>query len=190
MDERAAQIFTGLSVLVLLWIGVYWLWEPSTPRVSHAAAPVTLVDAAPEPAVREPPHPEIAPPGVTPPEFITHELQAGETFETIARDQFGDAAKWGLIARANPLKDPRRLKPGQTIRIPVDERNIQGLAPPAEEPAPRRHIVQPGDTLSSIAARYLGSSVRAGEIFELNRDKLRDMHSLRVGQELRLPPAD
>ena len=194
MDERAAQVFTGLSVLVLLWIGVYWLWEPSTPRVSHGGETPGAIDHAPEPIVSEPePTPvERREPEVIPPAFRSHTLNQNDTFESIAQEQFGDASKWDVIARANPLKDPTRLKPGQTIRVPLDEGNVQGVVnrplERAAQPEYRTHIVRSGDTLSSIAQQYLGSSVKAAQVFELNRDRLRDMHSLSVGQELRLPP--
>ena len=29
MDERTSRIFFGLCMLVLVWIGVYWMWHPS-----------------------------------------------------------------------------------------------------------------------------------------------------------------
>lgn len=51
----------------------------------------------------------------------------------------------------------------------------------------QKHVVQRGETLSSIAARYLGSSSRFEEIYEANRDRLRDANDLRIGQELRIP---
>lgn len=44
-----------------------------------------------------------------------------------------------------------------------------------------------GDTLSGIAQAHLGRSSRREQIFNLNRDRLRDRDDLQVGQELRLP---
>lgn len=204
MDERASQVFAALSVLVLLWIAVYWLWEPSSPRVSQAGTPHVSI-GAPEPPAARPvePEPRVRPvsrPAVIPPEFERYTVRDGDSFESIAKRFYGDASRWSVIARANPLKDPRRLRAGQTIRVPLDPDNVQGrVTTPEPEPEPtpspeapepptaRAHRVEPGDTLSSIAQRYLGTSARAREIYELNRDRLRDMHSLRVGQELRIP---
>lgn len=54
--------------------------------------------------------------------------------------------------------------------------------------APRTHRVQNGDTLSDLAARYLGSSERFWEIFTANRDRLRTPDLLPIGLELRIPP--
>lgn len=53
----------------------------------------------------------------------------------------------------------------------------------------RFYVVQPGDTLSGLAARYLGSIARFDELFELNRDVLRGPHDLKIGMKLRLPSA-
>ena len=49
------------------------------------------------------------------------------------------------------------------------------------------HRVAQGDTLSDLAARYLGSRGRFLEIYEANRDVLRSPNDLRVGITLRIP---
>lgn len=51
----------------------------------------------------------------------------------------------------------------------------------------RVHVVQKGETLSSIAAKELGSSGRFQEVFEANRDQLQDANDVRVGMSLRIP---
>ena len=47
--------------------------------------------------------------------------------------------------------------------------------------------MRPNDTLRSIARDTLGSSRRANEILDLNRDIIDDPSSLIVGQMLELP---
>ena len=60
---------------------------------------------------------------------------------------------------------------------------------PAAKPAEKTtHMVVDGDTLPVLAERYLGSSARANEIYEANRDALRDPALLPIGVELKLPP--
>lgn len=54
-------------------------------------------------------------------------------------------------------------------------------------PAIREHRIVDGDTLERLAERYLGDRLRAEEIFELNRDRLRDPNILPVGRRLRIP---
>jgi LysM repeat protein len=53
--------------------------------------------------------------------------------------------------------------------------------------AARQHTVAPGETLWSIAARYLGNGARWGEIARLNAATLPNPNLIRVGQVLRIP---
>lgn len=79
--------------------------------------------------------------------------------------------------------------------IPVPNRNdgsSQANSDPAERTGnfsttEKMHIVQKGETLSSIAAKELGSSGRFNEVFEANRDQLKDANDVRVGMSLRIP---
>lgn len=60
----------------------------------------------------------------------------------------------------------------------------------AETEPPSVHRVVDGDTLVSLAERFLGSADRAAAIYELNRDRLDDPDMLPIGVELRLPARD
>ncbi len=51
----------------------------------------------------------------------------------------------------------------------------------------RIHIVQPGDTLSGIAQKYLGSASRFLEIYEANRQKLSGPDQLKLNMKLIIP---
>ncbi len=53
--------------------------------------------------------------------------------------------------------------------------------------AEKRHTVQRGETLSSLAAKYLGSANRFEEIYQANADKLRNPNDVQPGMELRIP---
>lgn len=104
------------------------------------------------------------------------------------------------IRRTSVTPDP--------IRIPLDDEAEQietgpNLPPQPvdlqdeindESPAPAAgaltHTVQPGDTLSGLAATYLGSITRFGEIYDLNRDQLSGPNDLKVGMQLRIPARD
>lgn len=62
-----------------------------------------------------------------------------------------------------------------------------GLPREDYRPALREHRIVDGDTLSGLAQRYLGDAARAEEVYELNRDRLRDPNVLPVGKRLRIP---
>ncbi len=51
----------------------------------------------------------------------SHTARAGETLQSIAYANYGDAARWRAIARANAIDDPMRLPVGQTLTIPPQE---------------------------------------------------------------------
>lgn len=51
----------------------------------------------------------------------------------------------------------------------------------------RTHVIQPGDTLSSLAARYLGSSARYHEIYDANRNVLKSPDALPDGKTIVIP---
>ncbi|HVT72796.1 MAG TPA: LysM domain-containing protein, partial [Lacunisphaera sp.] len=60
-------------------------------------------------------------------------------------------------------------------------------APPTAPAAGRRHVVQPGDTLSKIALRYYNSRAKWRDIYEANRDVMKNESDLKVGVALKIP---
>jgi len=234
MDERTTRIFLGLCLLVLVWIGVYWMWQPSQeqgPKFSFDPVPmidlgsdgadpveplVSDVDGFGDSGVLDKPAEKALPviepvvastgnrPRLIPPEFFEHVVREGERMQTIAKEYFGSIDDWTIIAKANPGVDPQKLKGGTVLRIPKDKYNIQGVlvggetrpgvitAHPIEGQnagGTIEYIVQSGDSLSLISQRIYGTTRYAKFIFESNRDVLRSMDSISIGQLLKLPPA-
>jgi nucleoid-associated protein YgaU len=56
-----------------------------------------------------------------------------------------------------------------------------------DNPYAQYYIVKKGDTLSKIALEYYGDANLYPQIFEANRDILKDPNKIRVGQKLRIP---
>jgi len=59
-------------------------------------------------------------------------------------------------------------------------------------PAPkanRTYTVQSGDTLSKISKQFYGDANKYMQIFEANRDQLKDPNVIKVGQVLKIPAA-
>lgn len=222
MDERSSRIFIGLCLLVLVWIGVYWMWQPSledkTPLItfeqpiiettptdppeqaSDQPTIISQIDLATPTPTRSDPVITTPQPRLIPPEFFEHIVQPNERMQTIAARYFGSGDDWAIIARANPFVDPQKLKVGMVLRIPKDPDNLQGKVVGRDtqpgvieshtdsQAKVIEYVVRPGDSLSVIAQRIYGSSRHARYIFDSNRDKLKSMDDISVGQLLKLPP--
>ena len=76
-----------------------------------------------------------------------------------------------------------------TTTVPVVTAVRPAPAASASPPAAsgRKYVVQKGDTLSTIAKRFLGNSAAAEKIFAANRGVLKDRNKLIVGQTLVIP---
>ncbi|WP_373652635.1 MULTISPECIES: LysM peptidoglycan-binding domain-containing protein [unclassified Schlesneria] len=83
----------------------------------------------------------------------------------------------GLVRRGNAITDPPEGRSGSARPLHDTESHS------------RVHVVQRGETLSSIASKVLGSSSRFQELFAANQDQLKDPNDVRVGMTLRLPEA-
>ena len=101
-----------------------------------------------------------------------HVVQAGETLFSIARWYGVDL--WTL-ARHNGIVNPSHIYVGQRLRIPT------GGTP---APSAGVYVVQPGDTLYSVARAY---GTTAWAIAQANG--LYNMHHIYVGQRLVIPGA-
>ena len=51
----------------------------------------------------------------------------------------------------------------------------------------KTYIVQSGDTLGTIAQRFLGSSTKWNELWEANKDTVPNPNIIHVGQALKIP---
>lgn len=118
-------------------------------------------------------------------------VRPGDTLIDIAERLLGDGARWGDLAAANGIKDPRDLAPGKVLKIPTgpskqkkDDGDHMG-----ERFHASSHTVGPGETLTAIALKYYGMSSLWTEIAMANQVK--DPSALRVGQRLTIPtPSD
>lgn len=115
--------------------------------------------------------------------MVTYIVQPGDTLALIA-ERFGTTV--AAIVKANNIANPDVIFVGQVLQIPVPG------APPVPTPTPppsitvpvgfRLYIVQPGDTLAEIAARF-GTTVEV--LAAINRIPNPDF--IVVGQVLLVP---
>jgi nucleoid-associated protein YgaU len=61
---------------------------------------------------------------------------------------------------------------------------------PADRDAEQTYTVEAGDTLSKISKQFYGEASLYMNIFEANRDKLKDPNKIQPGMELRIPLSD
>ena len=100
----------------------------------------------------------------------THVVAPGESLSTIG-DLYG--VPWLQIAQANNISEPYIIQVGQELIIPVG-------APATNEPG--THIVQPGESIISIAELYgIDPTVLA------DANDIADWNLIFVGQELVIP---
>lgn len=145
-----------------------------------------------------------------------HYVQAGQTLSQIARQHYGNPEFAAAIAQTNPTKVDRegQVRAGARLEIPplgspVFSRLFQPVheehavridsgipALPGRPAGPTAEVsrstlkeieVQPGDTLSQLAAQHLGSSKLWGELLAANSDQMESAADLRSGMTLRVP---
>lgn len=99
--------------------------------------------------------------------FVRHKVRRGQTLGTIA-------GKYGVptsaIASLNKISDPRKLRVGQTLTIPVKANSLSERT--------ITHVVSRGDTLGAIAGKY-GVTVS-----QLKQENSLRSDTISVGQRL------
>jgi LysM repeat protein len=161
LDERE-MIYPGQELVVV----------PPAPTVEAPSAQDKLRTSTPTPIP-------------APTRFLTHIVKAGENLTSIATD-YGTTVE--AIVEVNHIEDPRSLRTGQELIIPLAG-SVGGPTPaPGAATAPPRgtevvvHVVQPGESLLGIALQY-DTSVEV--IMAANN--MADAQWILAGQELLIP---
>ncbi|MCE9545981.1 MAG: LysM peptidoglycan-binding domain-containing protein [Planctomycetia bacterium] len=167
---------------------------PLTPAVADSTPPPSRIPVRP-PAQKSPPTaPEL------PSVFSFMPANNSSANKTAATGEWPRAVNPSDTAVRGDIA-PQRLSGSQAVAKavraedateadeddPAEERPGTGfLAPDPNEW--RTHVVVDGDTLSSLAAHYLGDSGRFVDVYEANRTALRNADMLPIGTTLRIPP--
>ena len=170
----------------------------ATPHATPPLAPPAAPHAAPaaeEPTPAPPPAASAAPAAPAP---LLYTVQPGDTLVGIAARLYGDPTAYARIAQANAgrpmpdgrtFQDPSRIQPGWPLLIPAPTEVVSDHA------GARLYTVQPGDTLTSIAARFLGDPQRWPEVYALNQagaggSLAANPNLIQPGMQLHLPAPD
>jgi nucleoid-associated protein YgaU len=87
---------------------------------------------------------------------------------------------------ANKIWDAIKTIPDWRNDIVADIQATGGGASPTAG-APQTYTVKPGDTLSKIAKQQLGDANAYMDIFNANKDQLKDPDKIQPGQVLKMP---
>jgi nucleoid-associated protein YgaU len=130
-------------------------------------------------------------------------VQKGDSMMQIATRMLGSRERWKEIRDMNPRVDPKHLKVGTKLAMPVSASAAKTgtsaktpVSKPAIAPASKDHpaaksgsggtyLVRKGDTMKSIAERELGDSARWKEIASANPHL--EANHLSVGTSLKIP---
>jgi len=114
-------------------------------------------------------------------ELITRQIRylTGLIGSAAARSRVAQLERELAATRAE-LERLRQNAPAAPASVPVPA--------PAAPRGPGSYVVQEGDTLTRIAQRVYGDASKGRLIFEANRDRMKSMNAVRVGQTLVIPP--
>ena len=178
-------------------------WLPLPSHALGGAGPAYAVAAAAPPplvawADAPPPAAEAAP--EAPPPCVLYTVAPGDDLWEVARRCYGDGSRFveifeasrGLqVAGGEPVGDPRLIRPGWVLRVPLPALNAEA----GDDVATYR--VRRGDHLWGIAERFLGDGFRWVEIWERNQgreveagSRLTDPNQIHPGWLLELPLRD
>lgn len=121
----------------------------------------------------------------------TYTVQPGDSLSWIAERHLGDAGRWPELYELNRdrLTSPQIVHPGTRLRLPAAAGAPAGAhrRPALSQQKTLSHRVAPGESLSLLAKRYLGSAGRWQEIYYLNSHKIANPHWIYPGQVLSIP---
>jgi nucleoid-associated protein YgaU len=69
----------------------------------------------------------------------------------------------------------------------VEDIMADDKTPAADNPYTQTYVVQSGDTLSKIAQKFYGDPALYNQIFQANKDVLKDPNKIFPGQKLKIP---
>lgn len=161
-------------------------------QADHATGTVSPGESSPA-AHQGHPHTPMQPPA------FDYTVKPGESLWSIATQHLGNGSRFTEIVDLNRdiLGDkPSFLRPGWVLRIPANTTAAAASGPATDGTGARHHTVEPGDTLTAIADRYLGDPSRFPEIFDASASTLQpdgsqlsDPDLIRPGWTLTIPGA-
>ncbi len=152
--------------------------DPEASILPSLESPVVVTEPEPEPVEVE----------VKKHRLVT--VRDGETLSEIAKRELGSSLKWSAIAALNNIDDPGRIRAGRVLRLPIEESKVandNSLSVTTSESliSDAIHIVESGDTFSSIAEKYYNNPNKY--LLLLRANPLAEPNRLKVGMLIKIP---
>jgi nucleoid-associated protein YgaU len=107
-------------------------------------------------------------------------IQKGDTLASISQKIYGSSSQWRTLAEENNVLNPNKIYPGSALYYTLSEKS-RSFADRYERSAKGSHTVASGETLSSIAAKVLGSEHAWRTLWKMN-PSIQNPDFLKVGQ--------
>lgn len=120
----------------------------------------------------------------TPAPAGTYTVKKGDTYGTIALNNYGTYGVWQQLYKANNYA---KLTEGAQLVLPETLGKVAKIAAPAATAGETLYTVKAGDTLGAIAKTVYGDVMQYKNIFERNADRLVNANTIYEGQVIVLP---
>lgn len=114
----------------------------------------------------------------------SYTVKQGDTYGTIALNNYGTYGVWRELYKANKYV---KLAAGVQLTLPAKLGNANRLSAPAAGAGETLYTVKAGDTLGAIAKATYGDVMKYKAIFERNSDRLKNANTIYAGQVIVLP---
>lgn len=114
----------------------------------------------------------------------TYTVKQGDTYGTIALNNYGTYSVWKELYNANK---GAKLVPGVQLTLPEKLGKTARIAAPVAGAGESLYTVKAGDTLGAIAKATYGDVMKYQAIFERNSDRLKNANTIYAGQVIVLP---
>ncbi|MFH0731709.1 MAG: LysM peptidoglycan-binding domain-containing protein [Candidatus Omnitrophota bacterium] len=113
-------------------------------------------------------------------------VKEGDTLKKIAKVQLGAERRWKYLYEFNKenIKDPDAIEAGTVIMIPIEQQQQDEESPASVK---RTYVIAKDDSLWKIAKKQLGDGNRWKEIYNLNKENIKNPDKLILGTKILLP---
>ena len=113
-------------------------------------------------------------------ETITHTVEKGQNLKILALWYYGDEERWEKLYKMNKgqIRNANIIFPGQVLKIMGYDDRFNYVT--------KTHTIKSGETLKTIAKKYLGDEDRWEEIMAMNPSAIKNPNRIYRGQKIKV----